>query len=63
MGKYVAKMKCPYCDWVFGLTEYQLRNNLTFTCPKCHKANQGSVSSDEDGNLIGEKSITWAIVT
>ena len=53
---YIAKMKCPYCDFVFRLTEFQLINNQTFTCPNCHKTNQGSVSADKEGNLIGVKS-------
>lgn len=63
LEKYVSRMRCPYCDWVFGLTENRLRNNSTFTCPNCHKSNQGSVEADENGILIGEKTVSWAVTT
>jgi len=57
---YIAKMNCPYCHYVFGLTLSQIINNKTFTCPNCHKANQGSTKADENDILVGLKSIKEA---
>jgi len=53
---YTAKMRCPHCNHVFGLTDYQLTNNSTFVCPKCRNKNYGSVTADSTGALIGTKS-------
>ena len=58
----IAFMKCPYCDFVFALTELQIIHNQTFTCPKCHKVNQGSVSVDKNGALIGKKGVNENLV-
>ena len=48
------KMKCPYCGHVWRLTARQIAYNMTFTCPKCHKKNQGSSTAENDV-LIGVK--------
>ena len=54
MVEHVAKMKCPYCGNIFGLTEKQLDFNSRFKCPRCGRYNEGS-TRQEDGVLIGEK--------
>jgi len=46
------KMRCPYCNHVFEITEKQLNYNYRFRCPNCRRYNQGSASS-EDGVLVG----------
>ena len=50
---HTREMRCPYCRRVFPLTEKQALNNLSFTCPLCHKRNLGSRDSEPDGTLIG----------
>lgn len=52
----MRKMKCPYCECVFPISERQERYNSTFTCPECRRANQGSTNVDAEGVLIGKKS-------
>lgn len=47
------RMTCPYCDEVFGLSENQVRWNHRFKCPYCHRYNEGSISSNNEGVLIG----------
>ena len=47
------KMKCPYCENVFVITQKQMDWNTRFRCPKCWKLNEGSCRATNDGVLIG----------
>ena len=49
------RMRCPFCNQVFPVTDKQMAFNYTFRCPKCKAHNQGSTHADKDGILIGEK--------
>lgn len=49
------KMKCPYCENIFTLTEQQFNWNTKFKCSQCKRFNDGSQSADKNGVLIGIK--------
>jgi hypothetical protein len=54
---HTARMKCHHCGILFGLTAFQLTNDPSFECPKCHKVNYGSTSIDNHGVIVGLKSV------
>ena len=41
-------MQCPYCSFIFTISEEQQQNNQTFRCPRCKRHNQGSVRAEND---------------
>ncbi len=49
----VRVMRCPYCGGEFEVDEYAIANNLRFRCPHCRKLNEGSITADDKGILIG----------
>ena len=51
-------MRCPYCGHRFPLTEKQVQNNSSSSCPRCRRRNQGSWDGEADGTLIGRTGIT-----
>lgn len=54
----IRVMRCPHCDDMFVLSQYQIANNSKFKCWSCGKFNHGSVASDKFGVLLGLKEIT-----
>lgn len=51
----IKLMRCPHCSNVFEITLKQFENNTRFKCPKCNRYNDGSMSSEPNGILIGVK--------
>ena len=49
----MRKMKCPYCENIFKISNRQMANNHRFKCPACRKYNEGSDWADRTGVLIG----------
>jgi phage FluMu protein Com len=49
----LRQMLCPHCNKVFNVRQSTLEKNDKFKCSHCHKFNDGSESSREDGVLIG----------